>query len=710
MGAISRISVYGSCHHNMSLTLPKRRVGSSNNGQRRVGSIQELSLRGRAISGRLRVPSSRHVSRGELFVGREGDGDVSISEDNAIHFAKNRQTIMSNFEEWIKLSTDNKITTKNSWQFALIDYFHDLNVIKDGENINFQRASATLDGCVKIYLGRVESAATETGKLLSGLANKKNQAEGDDEDQAGNDDADQSIMDDEATKKKRKINRVLESTLVLFDAIRVKKLEQELAIDPLFKKALADFDEGGAKSLLLNALSIDSTGRVVFDATTNPINEEVEDAVKTRTDSKLDISGLLKFVELDADNEVSICPSLAQLKLVVLDVNQAKALLGDVNNRQDNDDYAQPDHHHSINLDFGDDADGYDAGDFGDEDNFDNFDNPVDHFDESVVQQAFKEPEVYLRARERVLDQDLMAYFDSTMKTNWRGPEHWRVAALKKSKNIEEKAPTAPEDTAKTSQRKKKEQAVLNFFDESDEDDEEELFEQPKNVLSTIKKPDPDNLPVTTLPEDIQFNSSRLTNLFTKPHLAMMSFVRGSKENALTDEKFFAEKYEERADEEKRQHQSFQQADYEDLYDIGNDEYGDIDFNDALGDADVKQEPLATQLITGGRKVRPEYVTFSRIAKRVDVKLLKDNLWRSIKQEGTNEKDERDEHETESSSSGEQKTFTEIVGSIGKMYGAEERKDLSTSFCFICLLHLANEHSLAISTAEGYEDLRISGF
>lgn len=37
-------------------------------------------------------------------------------------------------------------------------------------------------------------------------------------------------------------------------------------MDPLFKKASADFDEGGAKGLLLNHLSIDSEGRIVFDS------------------------------------------------------------------------------------------------------------------------------------------------------------------------------------------------------------------------------------------------------------------------------------------------------------------------------------------------------------------------------------------------------------------------------------------------------------
>lgn len=652
-------------------------------------------------------------------MGREGDPDSSMNEENAIHFAENKQTIMSNFEEWIKLSTDNKITTKNSWQFALIDYFHDLNVIKDGENINFQRASATLDGCVKIYSGRVESAATETGKLLSGLASKKNAGHeegGDDENDGDGDEANNSVMEEDATKKKRKINRVLESTLVDFETIRVKKLEQELAIDPLFKKALADFDEGGAKSLLLNALSIDATGRVVFDATTNAAQDvKEEEQTQSRPNNNIDISGLLKFVEMGDESDFAICPSLAQLKLVVLDVNQAKAVLGEVNGRQDDDEYNQADHNQSVNLDFGDaeaeaeaNAYGDDMGLNDDEDNYDNFDNPIDHFDESIVQQAFKEPETYLEKRERVLDQDLMAYFDSTMKTNWRGPEHWRVTALKRAKNIEGAQHTAKsgtEESQKTTQRKKREQTIINFFEESDEFEEGEIFEQPKNALSTIKKPDPDNVPITKLPEDIQFNSSRLTNLFTKPKMAMMSFVRGPKDSeAFTDEKYFAEKYNEREEEdEKRQHQSFQQADYEDLYDLGNDDYGGIDFNDALAEGtDMKQEPLATQLITGGRKVRPEYVTFSRIAKRVDVKLLKDNLWRGIKEE---EDDSKEDTEPK-----DEKTFTEVVSSIGKMYGAEERRDLSTSFCFICLLHLANEHSLSISTAEGYEDLRITGF
>lgn len=46
----------------------------------------------------------------------------------------------------------------------------------------------------------------------------------------------------------------------------MKKLDIEFTVDPLFRKTSADFDEGGARGLLLNHLSISSNGQIIFDA------------------------------------------------------------------------------------------------------------------------------------------------------------------------------------------------------------------------------------------------------------------------------------------------------------------------------------------------------------------------------------------------------------------------------------------------------------
>lgn len=81
--------------------------------------------------------------------------------------------IVSSSYQKLTLVRCQKINTSNTWSFALIDYFHDMSLLRnadDGGSINFQKASCTLDGCVKIWTSRVDSVATETGKLLNGLA------------------------------------------------------------------------------------------------------------------------------------------------------------------------------------------------------------------------------------------------------------------------------------------------------------------------------------------------------------------------------------------------------------------------------------------------------------------------------------------------------------------------------------------------------------
>jgi len=657
------------------------------------------------------------------------DANTSLGED-AIHFHENRLTIMSNFEEWIKLSTDNKITSKNSWQFALIDYFHDLNVIKDGDNINFQRASATLDGCVKIYLSRVESVASETGKLLSGLATKKGQKELE-EDESDREDGDDDVAAENSGKKERRINRVVESTLVPFDQLKIKKLDQELAIDPLFKKALADFDEGGAKSLLLNTLNIDTSGRVVFDATTNSIKEDEDNEEEDPDSMHVDtgyvnmskLRGMLGS-DLSEFDLLAICPSIAELKLVLNDVGNAKSVLSDVNSRFNAEEeseavtpFAQeeplnfPDY--DMDMDF-DDKNNNVANE--EEVNIVNIDENMQNLENDN-----HDTPTHVVTTGKVLDQDLMAYFDEKMKTNWRGPEHWRVSALKHAKKLDKPVAKSGTPQPETVKRKRKEHIVVNFFEEDDDDLLEDLFQKHKNQFQISKRPEErKSEDCHILPDDIKFNSQRLVNLFIKPTKSIVTFSSRMKPvlvtdededqaRIYTDENFFAGKYLEREKEREEERQeklaaSFHQAEMEDY-----DNYDGIDFNDVLGGVDdavdgiedIKEE-TGNQFVTGGRKARPEYVNFSKVAKRVDVKLLKDNLWKSIKHE-TREKTPGEEKE-------ETKTFKNVVDVIGEMYRPDEKKDLSTSFCFICLLHLANEHGLSIESTAMHDDLVIKGF
>jgi condensin complex subunit 2 len=117
-----------------------------------------------------------------------------------------RVPILANFEEWMKMATDNKINAANSWNFALIDYFHDMSLLKEGDGVNFQRASCTLDGCVKIYTSRVDSVATETGKLLSGLADSNSKKK--DRDEGDGEESEEEVDENGNVVKRKKQKRV----------------------------------------------------------------------------------------------------------------------------------------------------------------------------------------------------------------------------------------------------------------------------------------------------------------------------------------------------------------------------------------------------------------------------------------------------------------------------------------------------------------------
>lgn len=45
------------------------------------------------------------------------------------------------------------------------------------------------------------------------------------------------------------------------------------------------------------------------------------------------------------------------------------------------------------------------------------------------------------------------------------------------------------------------------------------------------------------------------------------------------------------------------------------------------------------------------------------------------------------------------KTFDTIIQDLRTTYPQDKMSEISTSFCFICLLHLANEEGLSIETA-----------
>lgn len=195
------------------------RVPLNDDAEERVARLQSRQAMQEIQMNRIQAAVKTPMPpRARKSIGLEGSGPTtptrnvgrrSLGGPRQSMTPNRRVPILANFEEWMKMATDNKINATNSWNFALIDYFYDMSLLREGDTVNFQKASCTLDGCVKIYTSRVDSVATETGKLLSGLAdsNSNNNSRRDtdpDDDTETNEDADQEGAEEEEKRKPRR--------------------------------------------------------------------------------------------------------------------------------------------------------------------------------------------------------------------------------------------------------------------------------------------------------------------------------------------------------------------------------------------------------------------------------------------------------------------------------------------------------------------------
>ncbi|THZ50275.1 barren [Aureobasidium pullulans] len=692
-----------------------------------------------------------------------------------------RVPILANFEEWMKMATDNKINATNSWNFALIDYFHDMSLLREGDGVNFQKASCTLDGCVKIYTSRVDSVATETGKLLSGLADSGNKKKRGDADDDENEDGEDEEGEDGTKKKTKKKSHRSEATLATsFAQLQLKKMELEFSVDPLFKKASADFDEGGAKGLLLNHLSIDNTGRIVFDSSDDAQDDDEsrrdsmvegeeekldDEEIKAAPPAPIDISGLAArfFPDLSKLDSQDICPSLKTFELgggsASMDLPFLKAP-EDWRTQKEEEDH--DDARSGIVL--GDD----DAVGFDDDDGaFGGFDIPIDagfgEGGEAWAKEAHVEPQ--LRPHDAGADVDagvgvdaeggevggfdsngnqfgvtlahrgdehenILSYFDQALQKNWAGPEHWKIKKIK----------DAAKATPATTKKKEKEPFEIDFMSPMNQQLADLLYiPAPSNATISLPKKDWKSKTRNLLPDDKHFSSRDLLRLFLKPKARMGSRkstqqTRGGVEqfqHGDVDEAYWANN--QGLAEPQPIDEEGARGDYDANF-FQDDGLGaapgaaddDDDFADAqemspAADAfdaaqsgvpndlppSSQETAFGSNLITQSRRMRPEYVQYARVAKKVDVRRLKEEMWRGIgfEIEPTQTPSKVPPPPTVDITEEGTFKFTDVMNNLRHVYPQQQLSDISTSFGFICLLHLANEKGLVIENQEGFEEL-----
>jgi len=604
-----------------------------------------------------------------------------------------------------------------------------------------------------------------------------------------------SICDNGSCTKSEQTQRSSEATLATsFAQLQLKKMELEFSVDPLFKKASADFDEGGAKGLLLNHLCIDNTGRIVFDSS-DDAQDEIEDASKRDTmlqegedgttkehipstqleNAPVDIAGLGArfFPDLAKLDSQDICPSLKTFELGSgsgsLDVPFLKAA-EDWRKEKEEEDDANDDARSGIVLD-DDNAIGFDDDDLGgfdlpaetgfgeggevwakeahiapqirphtlgpdDPDGAAGEDGEVGTFDANGKQFG-----VTLIHRPNDEQENILSYFDAALAKNWAGPEHWKI---KKVKDATRAAPTEKK-------RKEKEPFEIDFLAPMTQQLADLLYTSaPTNASISLPKTQWKSRTRNLLPDDKHFNSKDLLRLFLKPKARMGARKLGARTwtaaptlpEGEVDEAYWAA----------------QQA--PDMAGAGDDAAADYDANffnddnlplpggagdddDVFDDAPEMLPPISdeadaaggalpgsqegafgSQLVTQSRRLRPEYVQYARVAKKVDVRRLKEEMWigtgfevsstpRTFIADATNTRQKLSTASPSKQPVTVPRTedgvlkFTDVVNNLQTVYPKQAMEDISTSYCFICLLHLANEKGLVIENQEGWQELTV---
>ncbi|KAJ3020369.1 hypothetical protein HKX48_000898 [Thoreauomyces humboldtii] len=609
-------------------------------------------------------------------------GGVSLAPGTPARPKLSDAEIRSSFDEWMKIAADNKINSSNSWNLALIDYFQDLTLLRDGadNSINFQKASCTLDGCVKIYTSRVDSVDSETKKLLSGLVDSRGRGQAGDDEQGDDENEDGAAAAKPARRKAHRSVNTLEKDI---NSLNVKTLDLEFTVDPLFKKTSADFDEGGAHGLLLNHLAVSDKGQIVFDAGDSGAigDHDVEAEKEIVGDQVVDLTRLKACFgsALSRIWSMEVCPSLSKFTFTDGSTDTSSLFA----QRPSIYDDILPSHTE-------DDP-------FADSDNDDGGEGGAEMYGENVGYSA--DASIMVGEGGNVADDgDLFAYFDATAMKSWAGPEHWRARAIPAGK----KAATQP--------KKRTTAPTLDFT--SPLPDLEALF-APATVSTTLPRMHSHSTITHLLPDDMHFSSKDLLRLFLKPRYRIKFWRRGDQSGEAIkvphdgplDDEFWASHETQPAGDSIEEHNPphFSDSEVEDDEDDPSvsqthDQNGEtLDFGD--------------QLVDQPRNVRTQHLRYARVAKKVDVKRLKLELWRGFV--GRDQTD-REEEDAPVPPSKTPTSFKSLITTLDDAYAEDpkKRKDISVAFCFICVLHLANEKNLKIEQAggmgvQGLKDLSI---
>jgi len=351
-------------------------------------------------------------------------------------------------------------------------------------------------------------------------------------------------------------------------------------------------------------------------------------------------------------------------------------------------------------------------------------------------------------------------YFDPKSLKNWAGPEHWKFKPIAKKNtsvdsetnknqnknnnndNVDEENEVIDQQEQEGKKKSRKEPFFIKFTDPSTTVDLK-LFSPGKSTTISnqkLKKMQQQQQAANTLPEDVHYNIKMLTQLFNKPNWHINSSKRkriamegGSNQNQ--------NGIDNNNNNNNNNNEKEQEKEQPNMNLMDDDDFGGIDMGVEMGvnfdENDEKQnQPLAFNLfgdetsnahhqqqqngndpipeLSGGKFIdepkRPDQImiNYQKTAKFIDVRALKTNLWEKLHTISPLQSQQKNQDKQDKpKSSNTEKDFRDLLKEIPKSTSAQDLPNLSVPFCFICMLHIANEKELHLENKDDLGQLHI---
>ncbi|XP_072289771.1 condensin complex subunit 2 isoform X2 [Eucyclogobius newberryi] len=599
--------------------------------------------------------------------------------------------ISEHYSTCIKLSTENKITTKNAFGLHLIDYMADILKQKDSELTNFKVAAGTLDASTKIYAVRVDAVHADAYRVLGGLGAETKPGDGHGQSEEGGDD---EAADGEPAakqvKKKRPPKKTVEQNL---SNINAPESERKCEVDPMFQKMASSFDESSTAGVFLSVLFSESNRcELLFPSHMTPLQSKpcYSPPPPQSVPTSPFMAGLQRSQEKSA-----ICPSLQDFSFTSWNPEQTiNQLLEKVK---------QGEHVFDVNAEPEEEEDDCPDFDADYEDGQGDYDDGPKEFKEGCEASGsgrgrdvipIGEGDIATMCLQLSSQPRDYSYFSPRTMATWAGPGYWQFKPKHKLDHMPDK-------------EKPKKKAKKAFEIEFSDDVNFDTYFRTTRAATTISKSALATCTKrTTLPADFQFPPETLSQLSLKPssslHQEAQKRLSGELGEGIGD------------------------YDYNNANDTANFcpglQGGDSD-DDAEGFASDDTQPSADSLpppsqdsgnvSTYGEddlvpqpfRVNKIEINYAKTAKKMDMKRLKNSMWTLLTD--SPEKSKEEPETVEKPEVCGEKAFSQTTKSLLQRLPNTMAQNLSVPLAFVALLHLANEKNLELVNVDDMSDIII---